>query len=148
MPGCTSFPAYKFHDSQGNLVPDIASGYYSTKVVGVNFGTLQPLTVRQLYSYACPGGYTTQASRDAFCSNLFDSGGNIVPLPQACGGTGPDVLQPYNPTIAALNAVQDTGNTLLEKYTAATKEKVKLITQIGIALALIVLLIGIIWIVL
>ena len=134
-----------FVNPDGTLKPDVPSGYYSKKVWGINYGTLQPLTIRDIYSYGCSAasGYHSQDYANDFCSNLLDAGGNLVRNPPAvCGGTGPDVLN-YNPVTAAYNDIVDKANDLVKKYDA--KKTVKTIVEISIIAFVLIIIIYLLW---
>lgn len=132
-----------FLKPDGTLKPDVGSGYYSRKVWGVKYGTLQPLTVRDVYSYACSyaSGYHSQSYANDFCSNLLDAGGNIVTNPPACcGGTGPDILN-YNPISAAIDSAQPQATALAAQYDAT--KNVKRILEVGVVLFFLIILISV-----
>jgi hypothetical protein len=144
------FPAWSnvdtmFYKADQTPKPPVASGYYSKKVRGVKYGTLQPLTTLDLYSYACcyQSGITNEAYVKDFCSNLLDAGGNIVTNPPVCcGGTGPDILN-YNPISAAIDSAQPQAENLAVQYDAT--KNVKLILEIGVALFFVIILISVLW---
>jgi len=131
-----------FIKPDGTLKPDVASGYYSKYVRGVNYGkVIQPLSVRDLYSYACAysSGNTDFNYVQTFCGNLLDAGGNVITNPPAvCGGTGPDILN-YNPVQAALNQVQDDAAALLDTY--SNPDRVKNILLFGVLAFILIILI-------
>jgi len=143
----------RFHDSSGNLIPDIASGYFSDKFPYP--GSLTPLTVRNLWSGACNCGndgsyYTPQGchenykeKRKEFCENLYDAGGNkVTNPPPICGGTGPEVFN-YNPVQAALGDAQNEAAELIDKYDATST--VKKIVGVGFVVSVLIVLLYLIY---
>lgn len=132
----------RFRDTDGNLIPDVASGYFSDKFPYP--GQLTPLTVRNLWSGACNCGtdgglYTPMGChenykevRKTFCTTLRDQGGNLVTNPpEICGGTGPEIND-YSPVQNALDGVKDGAQSLIDKYDATSN--VKKIVSVGLVL--------------
>lgn len=139
------FPSSQFYNSDGSRKPLIASGYYSDRVIGSNYGKLQPLTTLDLWSYACPAsGWHTDAYREGFCNNLKDAAGNIISNPPpCCGGTGPEILN-YNVVDQALQDVAPDAQALASQYDVSAK--VKQLITIGVVLFIVILISGIIWV--
>lgn len=144
--------ADKFKKPDGTLKPDVPSGYFSEKVPGGNFGSRQPLNVRQLWSYACPyvwhtsnephnlqPFYTSTQQAINFCKTLTDAAGNTIPedqLPPACGGNGPEVLV-YN--------AADVAASFIDPSEYDVSEKVQKILKVGVVIFILILLIAVGW---
>ena len=156
----------RFHDSNGNLLPDVASGYFSRLYQFDDSKPLAALSIREMWQKACWCGTPTLATmriqnyppagcnsnyrsyREWFCNNLYDAGGNkVTNPPPICGGTGPEVLL-YNPNIGALQNLQDDAAALMQQYADATSGSVGKIIKVGSAIAVLIIIIALIWLML
>lgn len=132
------------------------TGYFSKYINGVYYGTLQPLTLRALYSYSKPrcgiyGTNTLDLKKKAewdyprlFCENLYHPNGQIVPAserPWPCGGAGPDFNE-YDYRIAGLKKAQPHIDDLRAHY--ATEDRTRLIMRIALLVAVLIIVLSII----
>lgn len=125
---------------------DAETGYFTNEINGVYYGTLQPVSVRQLYSYSNPcSGWSSRKSADKFCSNLKYANGTIIPQaerPAACGGNGPDIsnyspcVQAYNNALGDIKAIENK----LVKDMEKKAETLKIVWAVTILIVIIILI--------
>ncbi|MCW5907304.1 MAG: hypothetical protein KIS94_05560 [Chitinophagales bacterium] len=126
------------------------TGYSSKYINGVYYGTLQPVTLRMLYSYSSPyrGGLNFFEDARKFCDNLYYENGDVIPpneRPYACGGNGPNISS-YNPGTTAMNAMQPEIDAVTAKLEAEASEAVKRITILW-AIVVVIIIVVIMWLI-